>query len=139
MSYRTSDTDVKRMFDLACENKKNSYSPYSHFRVSAALLCSDGTIICGVNVENCSYPNGCCAERSAIVSAVSQGHRDFVAILITSDMKDDFIYPCGFCRQVIAEFGNLEIISTKAEFGEIKRYHLSDLLPEAFTPADLSR
>ena len=139
MSYQTTEQDLKRLFEAASKIKVNSYSPYSHFRVAAALLCGDGTIITGVNVENCSYPNGCCAERSAIVSAVSQGYRDFKAILVTSDMKDDFIYPCGFCRQVIAEFGNLEIISSKSEFGEFKRFHLSELLPEAFTPADLSR
>ena len=139
MAYKTSDEDIKRLFESAKKNKVNSYCPYSHFPVSAALLCRDGTIINGVNVENCSYPNGCCAERSAIQSAVSQGHRDFVALLITSDMKDDYIFPCGMCRQVIAEFGNLEVISTKAEFGDMKRYHISDLLPEAFTPADLTR
>ena len=139
MAYHTSDEDIKRMFESAQKNKVNSYSPYSHFAVSAALLCRDGTIVNGVNVENCSYPNGCCAERSAIYSAISQGHKDFVAILITSNMENDFIYPCGMCRQVIAEFGNLEVISTKATFGDIKRYHIADLLPEAFTPADLSK
>ena len=139
MAYRTSDEDIKRMFDSAQKNKVNSYSPYSKFAVSAALLCRDGTIVNGVNVENCSYPCGICAERSAISSAISQGHKDFVAILITSNMKDDFIYPCGMCRQVIAEFGNLEVISTKADFGDIKRYHIKDLLPEAFTPADLDK
>ena len=139
MSYRTSDEDVKRMFESAQKNKHNSYSPYSHFQVSAALLCKDGTIVNGVNVENCSYPCSTCAERSAICSAISQGHHDFVSILITSNMKDDFIYPCGMCRQAIAEFGNLEVISTKAEFGDIQRYHITDLLKEAFSPADLSK
>ncbi|EAY23385.1 hypothetical protein TVAG_070480 [Trichomonas vaginalis G3] len=139
MAYHTSDEDIKRLFEVASAKKVNSYSPYSHFRVSAALLCRDGSIINGVNVENCSYPNGCCAERSAIYSAISQGYKDFVAILITSDMKDDFIYPCGMCRQVIAEWGNLEVISTKADGKEIKRYHISDLLPEASTPADLTK
>lgn len=138
MSYYTSEQDVKRMFEAATANQKNCYVPYSHYPVSAALLCKDGTIVLGVNVENCSYPNGCCAERSAIFGAVSNGHRDFVSILITSKMGDDFILPCGMCRQVIAEWGNLEVISTKGN-GEIKRYHISDLLPEAFTPADLTK
>lgn len=137
--YVTSDADVQRMFTAALECKKNSYSPYSKFRVSCALLCKDGTIIPGVNIENCSYPCGICAERCAICSAISQGKREFVSILVNSDMENDFIYPCGMCRQVLAEFGNLEIISTKAKPGEMKRYHTTDLLAEAFTPADLTK
>jgi cytidine deaminase len=133
-----SDSDVQRLLATANAGKENAYCPYSNFRVGAAILCKDGTVIQGCNVENCAYPSGCCAERTAIVSAVSQGHRDFQSILITSDMKDEFIFPCGFCRQVIAEFGNLEVISTKGS-GELLRQHIVDLLPHAFSPADLSK
>ena len=133
-----SDANVKKMFEIANKAKENSYSPYSKFRVGAALLCKDGSIFPGTNIENSSYPVGTCAERSAISCAISNGHRDFEAILITSDIKDDFISPCGFCRQAIVEFGNLEVILTQAN-GTMKRLHISDLLPMAFTPADLSK
>jgi cytidine deaminase len=135
---KTSDADVQRLFAAATAVKANAYCPYSHFRVGAAVLCRDGTIFSGCNVENCAYPSGCCAERSAIVSAVSGGHRDFTAILVTSDVEDDFVTPCGFCRQVIAEFGNLEVISTKPS-GESLRLELIELLPRAFSPAILSK
>lgn len=138
MAFQCTDEQIKKLFEVASNNKCNAYVPYSHFPVSAALLCRDGSIVPGVNVENCSYPCGSCAERSAIVSAISQGKKDFVAILVTSGMEDDYIYPCGFCRQFIAEWGNLEVISTTAK-GGIRRYHISDLLPEAFSPADLSK
>lgn len=138
MCYQASDDDVKRLFDSAKAAKENSYSPYSHFRVGAAVLCKDGTIVSGANVENCSYPCGICAERNAIFACVAQGHRDMVAVLITSDLVDDFCAPCGVCRQVIAEFGNLEVILAKAG-GETKRMHISDLLPMAFSPADLTK
>ena len=138
MSYQASDADVKRLFETAKAAKENSYSPYSHFRVGAAVLCKDGTIVGGANIENCSYPCGICAERNAIFACAAQGHRDMVAVLITSDLENDFCAPCGVCRQVIAEFGNLEVILAKAG-GETKRRHISDLLPMAFTPADLTK
>lgn len=138
MSFVTPDADVKRMFEAAKAVKENSYSPYSKFRVGAAVLCEDGAVIPGTNVENCAYPSGCCAERSAIYSAIAQGHKGFKAILVTSDMKDDHITPCGFCRQVIAEFGNLEVIMTTCD-GDAKRMHIAELLPLAFSPADLTK
>ncbi|KAH0786359.1 cytidine deaminase [Histomonas meleagridis] len=138
MSYHTSEEDVQRLFKVASATKEYSYSPYSKFRVGAAVLCRDGTIVGGTNIENCSYPNGLCAERAAISSCISQGHKDIVAILVTSDIKDDFITPCGFCRQFIVEFGNLEVILTKAT-GEAKRMHITDILPMAFSPADLTK
>ena len=81
MAYHTSDEDIKRLFECAQKNKVNSYSPYSKFAVSAAILCKDGTIFNGVNIENCSYPCGICAERAAISHAVSCGHKDFVAMM----------------------------------------------------------
>lgn len=133
-----SEANIKRMLEVANKAKENSYSPYSKFRVGAAILCKDGSIFPGTNIENCSYPAGTCAERSAISCAISNGHRDFEAILITSDIKDDFITPCGICRQAIVEFGNLEVILTQGN-GTLKRTHIADLLPMAFTPADLSK
>ncbi|KAK8891419.1 hypothetical protein M9Y10_028628 [Tritrichomonas musculus] len=137
MSQAT-DAEVQKMFEVANKAKENSYSPYSKFRVGAAILCKDGSIFPGTNVENCSYPVATCAERGAISCAIAHGHRDFKSILITSDIKDDFITPCGFCRQAIVEFGNLEVILTQA-CGKMKKMHIADLLPMAFTPADLTK
>ena len=126
------------MIEVANKTKEFSHSPYSHFRVGAAVLCGDGSIIGGTNIENCSYPCGSCAERSALCSAISQGKSGFKSIVITSDLQDDFCTPCGFCRQFIAEFGNLEVILTKGN-GEIKKMHIGDLLPMAFSPEDLTK
>jgi cytidine deaminase len=133
-----SDHDVQRLIAAANGAKENSYCPYSHFAVGAAVLCRDGSIFAGTNVENCAYPCSICAERSAISAAVSAGHRDLAAILVVSNIQDDFITPCGFCRLCIAEFGNLEVISTKGN-GELFRTHITDVLPRAFTPADLTK
>ena len=138
MSRAATDAEVAKMIEVANATKEFSYSPYSHFRVGAAVLCNDGSIIGGTNVENCSYPCGSCAERTAIVSAIAQGKKGFKSIAVTADVADDFVTPCGFCRQFIAEFGNLEVILTKGN-GEIKKMHIHDLLPMAFTPEDLTK
>lgn len=97
----------KNLFDMAVKASKNSYSPYSKFKVGAALLCNDGTIYTGCNIENASYPLGNCGERTAIFKAVSEGKRDFEAIAIAGSSDTDFskpCYPCGACRQVMSEF-----------------------------------
>ena len=132
------DAEVQKMLEIANKAKENSYSPYSKFRVGAAILCNDGSIFPGTNIENSSYPVGTCAERCAIACAIANGHRDFKSILITSDIQNDFISPCGFCRQAIVEYGNLEVILTQG-CGKMKKMHIADLLPMAFTPADLSK
>jgi cytidine deaminase len=136
MSSCASERDVQRLITAANAAKENSYSPYSHFRVGAALLCKDGSIFAGTKVENAAYPSGCCAERAAIVTAVSAGYREFAAILVVSDDEKEFITPCGFCRQCIVEFGNLEVILTKGT--ERLRTTIAELLPRAFTPASLN-
>jgi cytidine deaminase len=133
-----SEADVQRLFAAANAAKANSYSPYSKFRVGASILCKDGSIFAGTNIENAAYPSGNCAERSAIAATISSGHRDLSTILVVSDLQDDFITPCGFCRQCIVEFGNLEVILTKAT-GEIHRTRIAELLPRAFTTADLTK
>lgn len=81
--------------------REKAYCPYSKFSVGAALLCEDGAIIDGCNVENVSYGLTICAERSAIVKAVSEGQKKFKSIAICAEMKDQFVGPCGACRQVI--------------------------------------
>ncbi len=115
----------------AFEAKEKAYAPYSNFKVGAALLCSDGSVYKGCNIENSSYSATICAERSALSSAVSDGKRDFKAIVITGG--DDYCFPCGVCRQVLAEFAdkNFEIVVAKNE-EKYKIYKISELLPKAF-------
>ncbi len=116
----------------AFEAKENAYAPYSNFKVGAALLCADGTIYKGCNIENASYPVTLCAERAALASAVSEGKRNFVAIVITGG--EDYCFPCGMCRQALAEFCNKDfrVVVAKNE-NETKVYKLYELLPETFT------
>lgn len=126
----------EELIKKALEAKKNSYSPYSNFKVGAALLTKDGKVYLGTNVENCGYTPTNCAERSAIFSAISNGERSFLKLAIVGD-SDGITYPCGVCRQVIVELApNIEIICAKDE----KTYEIlsiKDLLPHAFTPNDL--
>lgn len=92
------------LFDQAMEAAQNAYAPYSHFRVGAALLLDDGSVVTGVNVENRSYGLTNCAERTAIFSAVALGKKNFAAIAIATPDADYPVGPCGACRQVISEF-----------------------------------
>ena len=96
----------KELVLRAIDAKKNSYSPYSDFSVGAALLCDDGEIITGVNVENISFGLTNCAERTAFFKAISEGKRKFTAIAVAGG--ETYLPPCGACRQVMAEFCNLE-------------------------------
>ena len=96
--------DSDKLFALALEASKASYSPYSHFRVGAALLCADGSVFTGANVENRSFGLTVCAERSALLTAVSAGKRDFTGIVIATPDADYPVSPCGACRQVLSEF-----------------------------------
>ncbi|XP_070562046.1 cytidine deaminase-like isoform X2 [Ptychodera flava] len=85
------------------EAKEKAYCPYSKFRVGCALITEDGSVFTGCNVENASYGLAICAERTAIVKAISEGHHNIKALVISSDMKNQFIRPCGMCRQFIFE------------------------------------
>ena len=116
---------------------QNAYAPYSHFRVGAALECGDGSVYTGCNVENAAYGLAICAERTAMVKAVSEGHRDIVRLGIYCADTEDFGMPCGQCRQFMAEFNlDMEVIIGRPD-GETQTYLVRDLLPQAFTPADL--
>lgn len=120
--------------DFAARNK--AYAPYSNFRVGAVLLTEDGKYITGCNVENASYGAGICAERTALVKAVSEGYKKFKAIAVVTD-KEEVCSPCGICRQFIREFGpNLPVYMFTA-LGKYKVMTLDELLPLSFGPEDL--
>lgn len=125
---------------IAIDALKNSYSPYSGFRVGAALLTADGSTFSGCNIENASYPAGICAERTAIGNAVSAGAKEFLKIAIVGGRDGiitDYCPPCGICRQVLSEFcgEEFEILLYNGE--KIKSYRLSELLPKSFGRKDL--
>lgn len=127
--------DYGNLISRALEARERSYSPYSHFRVGAALLCGNGRIYTGCNIENRAYGPTNCAERTAFFKAVSEGEREFAAIAITGGEDETvWCYPCGVCRQVMAEFcepGSFQIVCAKSE-SEYKVYTLDELLPEMF-------
>ena len=112
---------------------ENSYSPYSHFRVGACILCEDGRMFSGANFENASLGATICAERCAVANAIAHGARSFTKIAIAGDAG--LPWPCGICRQVLNEFrcGDMEVITVSAK-GECKSRMLSELLPEGFGP-----
>ena len=134
--------DKKLLIRKAIDTLPNSYVPYSHFHVAAALLCKDGTVYTGINIENAAYTPTICAERSAFFRAVNEGKREFEAIVICGG-KDgvitDYCSPCGVCRQVMREFcdpGTFRIILAKSE-EEYKEFTLEELLPLGFGPKNL--
>ena len=124
----------------AIEAAKNSYSPYSKFKVGAALLTHDNEIFLGCNIENSSFSLTNCAERTAIFKAISEGKKDFKAIAImgsATDTFNEYCTPCGACRQVLAEFCKPDfkiILGRMKEENkiEVKEYTLKELLPENF-------
>lgn len=123
----------------AIEARKLSYSPYSNFKVGAALLCKDGKVFLGANVENSSYPLCMCAERNALYNAMMNGYKksDFLSLAIAAD-TDEPCSPCGACRQVISELfpREGEIVLTNLK-GDIKSSNIEELLPFAFSGDDL--
>jgi cytidine deaminase len=110
-----------------------AYCPYSKFQVGAAVLCNDGTVFTGCNVENAAYGISICAERTAIVKAVSSGNKSYKAIIVSAENGDTFVSPCGTCRQFIAEFG-LEIVVylAKPDLSKVLITSAKDLLPLSF-------
>ena len=132
-------TDCKLLVQKAYEGRKNAYIPYSHFPVGAAVLAEDGRIYTGCNIENASFGATNCAERTAIFKAVSEGNRTICAIAIIG-VEDDYTYPCGICRQVIAEFAapDIKIILGKNPDEYIVKT-LDEILPGAFTKKDLEK
>ena len=129
----------KQLIEKAVAARKLSYSPYSHFAVGAALLCKDGQVFVGANVENSSYPLCMCAERNALYNAMMNGYKksDFVALAIVAD-TEEACSPCGACRQVISELfpkdGKIYLSNLK---GALKETDIDALLPLAFSGDDL--
>ena len=123
---------------LAAEARGHSYSPYSHYAVGAALLTKDGTVYHGCNIESASYTPTICAERTAFFKAVFDGQRAFEAIAIIGSGETP-AYPCGVCRQVMAEFCDDEftVITSNRDFSTVTTERLGDMLPHAFRPRDL--
>jgi len=126
-----SDIDWSALKAAALAVQARAYVPYSDYRVGAALLTAGGEIIAGCNVENATFGATCCAERTAVFSAVAQGHRDFRAVAVVTNGESPGT-PCGICRQVLAEFGSdLDVLCFTPEGAEA-HYRLSELLPHAF-------
>ena len=120
----------KKLFRMAVKASENAYAPFSDFHVGAALLAKDGKVYTGVNVENSSYGATICAERTAMVKAISEGCREFEAIAIAGNGAAS--WPCGICRQFMYEFcPDIRVISGENE-DELKSYTLQELLPEGF-------
>jgi cytidine deaminase len=128
--------DYDKLSEKAIEAKKLAVSPYSNFRVGAALLTEDDKLYLGCNIETSSYSLTICAERTAVFKAISEGERKFKAIAIASD-AEDFISPCGACRQVMSDLcGDIEVIMLNSK-GEKRIEKMSTLLPYAFSDKDL--
>ena len=118
--------------ELAEKAAQNAYAPYSGFKVGAAILCRDGSVYTGCNIENASYGASNCAERTAVFKAVSEGKKEFLKIAIMSSGRG-FTFPCGICRQVLWEFMPQGDVVLGDVNGRIKVFKLKELLPEAFS------
>lgn len=124
-------TDTE-LLDTAKKAMEHAYAPYSDFKVGAALLCTDGTVYTGCNIENASYGVCNCAERTAVFKAVSEGRRDFSAIAIVSSAGGE-TFPCGVCRQVLAEFSpNIRVVLQKKDNSAVS-YKFEELMPHIFS------
>ena len=122
----------KELLSIADKAMENAYAPYSKFHVGAALLCKDGTVFTGCNIENATYGATNCAERTAVFKAVSEGQREFEAIAIVSSGGGE-TFPCGICRQVMAEFAPEIKVVLRDEAGDEHIYPLMELLPKSFS------
>ena len=131
--------EAEELIKAAMEAKEHAYVPYSHFRVGAALLTKSGKVYQGCNIENAGYSPTNCAERTAFFKAVYEEEREFAAIAINGD-GDDYLYPCGVCRQVMMEFCDPETFQIILAVSKDKYdvFTLRELFPLGFGPADLA-
>lgn len=122
----------QELVQKAIEMQKFSYVPYSHFPVGAALLCEDGRVFTGCNVENAAYGSTICAERTALLKAVSEGCRTGWTAIAIAGTGSDYCWPCGACRQMLYEFApNLRVLAVRGD-GSFAESKLSQLLPNGF-------
>ena len=132
--------EYKELIKEAVAAKEMAYAPYSHFRVGAALLAKSGKVYRGCNIENVAFTPTNCAERTAFFKAVSEGEKEFEAIVVNGD-ADDYLYPCGVCRQVMVEFCDLKefkvIVANTEE--DYKVFTLGELMPGAFNAEELAK
>jgi len=126
--------DREALIAKAIEARERAYAPYSNYRVGAALLGRSGRIYTGCNVENAVYPLATCAERAAVVKAVSEGEREFVALAVVTENAGP---PCGSCRQVLHEFGEAIVVLIADAEGAYRETTVADLLPDSFSVEDL--
>lgn len=132
----------EELIAVALDARKKSYSPYSGFRVGSALICRNGKVFSGCNIENSAFSPTCCSERTAIFKAVSEGETDFEKIVIVGGKGDseptDFCSPCGVCRQVMNEFcdDKFKIVLAK-NINDYKEYSLDQILPLSFGKSDV--
>ncbi|WP_066057710.1 cytidine deaminase [Robertmurraya korlensis] len=126
------------MFEEAKKAREKAYTPYSNFKVGAALRTKDGKVYHGCNIENAAYSMCNCAERTALFSAYAKGDRDFDLLVVVADTNRP-VPPCGACRQVISELCNpdMKVILTNVK-GDFKEMTVKELLPGAFSPEDLT-
>lgn len=128
----------QELVELAFTMLQRSYVPYSHFPVGAALEGADGTVYTGCNVENAAYGSSICAERTALVKAVSEGCRSFRRLAVVGNGQD-YCWPCGACRQMLYEFApELEVLVANGDHSFVK-YSLCALLPQGFGPSSLGQ
>lgn len=132
------DLHVKKTWEAACQTLQNSYSPYSKFQVAAGLLCAGDRVFTGCNIENASYGATVCAERTAVFKAVSEGVRNFQALVVVTP-TEKMTPPCALCLQVLAEFCPSDFTVYLANLDGIKeKYNFIQLLGHPFGPAYLS-
>ena len=124
----------EKLFEMACAARENAYAPYSKYKVGACILTESGKTFAGCNFENASYGATICAERCAASCAVAAGERRFMAVAIAANTA---AWPCGICRQVMAEFCNGDFPVVLGTADDYKIHTLSSLLPLAFTPDSL--
>lgn len=129
----------RELVECAFAMHEYSYVPYSGFPVGAAILCADGTVFTGCNVENAAYGSTICAERTALLKAVSEGHRDDWVAIAIAGRGEDYCWPCGSCRQMLYEFApGLRVLVARGD-GRYVETTLNELLPNGFGPKSLHR
>ena len=126
----------QELIKYALEAREKSYSPYSKFKVGAAILTKSGKVFTGCNIESASFTPTICAERTALSKCVSEGHTDIEKIAVVGSLEK-ISYPCGVCRQFLREFGNDIIIISATSENNYTEHKLNELLPNGFGPEDL--